>query len=230
MGRITRLFLEWGLLDAKIDEYLAQNFYSAGYSRVNIIRTGLETRVHIFAERPALIIGRGGSTIRRLQETFQKVFGLENPRIQVSPVEDPELDARVQAFRIARAIEAGYHFRRVAFAALNRIMSSGALGVEIKISGKLTSERARFEKYRAGKVYKAGHNVDELVDRAVAHALLPKGVIGVEVIIAKPGKPGDYIRIKDPEEVADIVKEIRERLAEERGEEAKEEVSESAQA
>lgn len=231
MGRITRLFLEWGLLDAKIDEYLAQNFYSAGYSRVNIIRTGLETRVHIFAERPALIIGRGGSTIRRLQETFQKVFGLENPRIQVSPVEDPELDARVQAFRIARAIEAGYHFRRVAFAALNRIMSSGALGVEIKISGKLTSERARFEKYRAGKVYKAGHNVDELVDRAVAHALLPKGVIGVEVIIAKPGKPGDYIRIKDPEEVADIVKEIRERLAEEQGEKAKEEeVSEGAQA
>jgi small subunit ribosomal protein S3 len=230
VGRITRLFLEWGLLDAKIDEYLAQNFYSAGYSRVNIIRTGLETRVHIFAERPALIIGRGGSTIRRLQETFQKVFGLENPRIQVSPVEDPELDARVQAFRIARAIEAGYHFRRVAFAALNRIMSSGALGVEIKISGKLTSERARFEKYRAGKVYKAGHNVDELVDRAVAHALLPKGVIGVEVIIAKPGKPGDYIRIKDPEEVADIVKEMRERMTEERGEEAGEEVSEGAQA
>lgn len=218
MGRITRLFLQWGLLDAKIDEFLAQNFYTAGYSRVSIIRTGLETRIHIFAERPALIIGRGGSTIKRLQDVFQKVFGLENPRIQVSPVEDPELDARVQAFRIARAIEAGYHFRRVAFAALNRIMSSGALGVEIKISGKLTSERARFEKYRAGKVYKAGHSVDELVDRAVAQALLPKGVIGVEVIITKPGKPGDYIRIKNPEEVADIVKEIRERMAEEQGE------------
>jgi len=228
LGRITRMFIQWNLLDAKIDEYLAQNFYTAGYSRVEIVRTGLETRVHIFAERPALIIGRGGSTIKRLQEVFQKVFGLENPRIQVSPVEDPELDARVQAFRIARAIEAGYHFRRVAFAALNRIMSSGALGVEIKISGKLTSERARFEKYRAGKVYKAGHNVDELVDRAVAHALLPKGVIGVEVIIAKPGKPGDYIRIKDPEEVADIVKEIRERMAEEQGEEAREEVNEGA--
>ena len=216
MGRITRMFIQWNLLDAKIDEYLAQNFYTAGYSRVSIVRTGLETRVHIFAERPALIIGRGGSTIKRLQEVFQKVFGLDNPRIQVSPVEDPELDARVQAFRIAKAIEAGYHFRRVAFAALNRIMSSGAVGVEIKISGKLTSERARFEKYRAGKVYKAGHHVDEYVDRAVAYALLPKGVIGVEVTIAKPGKPGDYIRIKEPSEVADIVREIRERMEEEK--------------
>ncbi|GAB6147840.1 30S ribosomal protein S3 [Stetteria hydrogenophila] len=229
MGRITRLFIEWGLLDAKIDEYLAQNFYGAGYSRVNISRTGLETRVYIFAERPALIIGRRGSTVKRLQETFQKVFSLENPRIQASIVEEPELDARVQAFRIARAIEIGYHFRRVAFAALNRIMSSGALGAEIKISGKLTSERARFEKYRAGKVYKAGHNVDVLVDRAVAHALLPKGVIGVEVIIAKPGKPGDYIRIKNPDEVADLVKELRERMAEERAEKA-EEVSGGAEA
>ncbi len=212
MSRITKMFINWGLLDAKIDEFLAQHFYTAGYSGVSIIKTGLETRVHIFAERPALIIGRQGSTIRRLQAIFQKVFGLDNPRIQVSPVENPELDARVQAFRIAKAIEAGFHFRRVAFAALNRIMASGAVGVEIKISGKLTSERARFEKYRAGKVYKAGHHVDEYVDRAVAHALLPKGVIGVEVIIARPGKPGDYIRIKDPEEVADIVKKLREEM------------------
>ncbi len=225
MGRIVRLFLDQGLLRAKIDEYLAQNFYAAGYSRVDIIRTGLGTRIHIYAERPALIIGRRGSTIKRLQQIFETVFGIENPQIAVSQPENPELDARIQAFRMVRALEMGYHFRRVAFAALRRIMANGAVGVEIKISGKLRTERARFEKYRAGKVYKAGQLVDEFVDRATAQALLPKGIIGVEVIIVKPGKPGDYVRIKNPEEVEDFVRKVKEELGTEelRGEETAEE-------
>jgi len=212
--KIKKHFLKQGILQAMIDEYLAQNFYEAGYSGVVVIQSGLGSRVHIYAERPALIIGKRGSTIRRLQNIFSTVFGLQGVQITVSQPEKPELDARVQAFRIARAIERGFHFRRVAFAALRRIMANGAVGVEITISGKLTSERARFEKYRAGKVYKAGHIVDELVDRAVAHAKLPKGVLGVEVIIVKPGKPGDYVRIKEESEVADIISELREQLEE----------------
>ncbi len=214
MTKIKKHFLKQGILQAMIDEYLAQNFYEAGYSGVVVIQSGLGSRVHIYAERPALIIGKRGSTIRRLQNIFSTVFGLQGVQITVSQPEKPELDARVQAFRIARAIERGFHFRRVAFAALRRIMANGAVGVEITISGKLTSERARFEKYRAGKVYKAGHIVDELVDRAVAHAKLPKGVLGVEVIIVKPGKPGDYVRIKEESEVADIISELREQLEE----------------
>ncbi|BAA79318.1 30S ribosomal protein S3P [Aeropyrum pernix K1] len=207
--KVVKHFLNQGLLRTKIDEWLAQNFYEAGYSRVKVVQTSLGTNITIWAERPALIIGRRGATIRRLQEVFQTVFGLPNPRIRVEQPENPMLDARVQAFRIARSIERGIHFRRVAFAAINRIMSNGALGVEITISGKLTSERARFEKFKAGKVYKSGHKVDELVDRASAYARLPKGVIGVDVIIVKPGKPGDHVRIKSEEEVKDVVDAIR---------------------
>ena len=214
MGRIERHFIRKNLIRAQIDEYLAQNFYEAGYSRVEILQSGLGTRIHIYAERPALIIGRRGSTIRKLQKIFSEVMGLGNVQISVSQPESPELDARVQAFRIVRSIERGYHFRRVAFAALRRIMSSGAVGVEIRIAGKLTSERARFEKYRAGKVYKAGHIVDELVDRAVAYARLPKGIIGVQVLIVQPGKPADYVRIRDESEVAEEIAAIREAMQE----------------
>ncbi|MCE4610647.1 MAG: 30S ribosomal protein S3 [Desulfurococcales archaeon] len=211
-SRVARYFLNQAFTRAKLDEYLAQNFYEAEYAGVEVVQTSLGTNIRIYANRPALIIGRRGATIRRLQTVLEQVFGLPKPRIRVEQPKDPELNARIQAFRIVRSIERGYHFRRVAFAALRRIMSAGALGVEIKISGKLTSERARFEKYRAGKVYKAGHKVDELVDRAVAYARLPKGVIGVEVIIVKPGKPGDYIKIKSPEEVKEVVEKIREDL------------------
>lgn len=201
------------MIKAKIDEYLAQNFYEAGYADVHIVKTGLGTRIHIYAERPALIIGKGGSTIRELQRIMAKVFNLENPQITVSQPEMPELNARVQAFRVARLIERGFHFRRVAFAVLRRIMANGAQGVEITISGKLVAERARFEKYKEGKVYKAGQVVDELVDRAVAYARLPKGIIGVEIIITKPGTPPDHISIKEPGQVAELIARIREEVA-----------------
>lgn len=234
MTKIVRYFLDQALLKARIDEYLAQNFYEAGYSGVKVVQSSIGARVTIYAARPALIIGRRGATVRRLQEVLSKVYGLTNPQVKVTTPENPELDARVQAFRMVRAIERGYHFRRVAFAALKRIMANGAVGVEIKISGKLTSERARFEKFRAGKVYKAGHKVDELVDRAVAYARLPKGVIGVEVIIVRPGTPGDYIRIKSEDEVREVVQAIRSKIEAEGLETAKsimeaEEVSEEAE-
>jgi small subunit ribosomal protein S3 len=219
--KVKKFFLGQALLKAKIDEYIAQNFYEAGYADVHLVRTGLGTRAHIYVERPALVIGRGGSTIRELQRIMSKVFNLENPQITVSQPEAPELNARVQAFRMARLIERGFHFRRVAFAMIRRVMANGALGVEVTISGKLVAERARFEKYKEGKVYKAGHVTEELVDKAVAYARLPMGVIGIEVVITKPGTPPDYVAVKEPSQVEEIVAKIREEVKSKRMETAR---------
>ncbi len=110
-------------------------------------------------------------------------------------VENPELNARVMASRLAVALEKGFHFRRAAFITLRRIMAAGALGAEVVVSGKLTSERAKFEKLRAGKIYRSGDQINYLVDRAVANVLLIPGIYGIEVIIVRPGRPADYIEV-----------------------------------
>lgn len=202
MVNIKKLFVQKGIIKAKIDEYLAKEFYRAGYAGVDILKTPLGARIVIYAERPAIIIGRRGSMIRQLAQIFEKRFGLENPQITVTTVENPYLSARIVAFRLAVALERGFHFRRAAFIALRRIMEAGALGAEIVISGKLTSERARYEKYRAGRIYKTGEQATIMVERAVAHALLKPGVYGIEVRIVKPMRPMDHIEIKPPEEIA----------------------------
>ncbi len=212
MSRIKSYFLRQGLNKVKIDEYLAQNFYTAGYAGLQIVQSGLGTRVHIFAERPALVIGRRGATIRKLQAVMEKVFGLEAVQITVSQPDNLELNARVQAFRIARSLEMGYHFRRVAMAAIRRIMEAGAAGVEIVISGKLTRERARFEKLQAGKVIKTGNVVDIHTDRAIAYARLPLGIIGVEVRIIKPEASEPDIKVRSSDEVAPIIKQLEEEV------------------
>ncbi len=208
MVNIKRYFIEKNMSSLKVDEYLAKQFYRAGYAGVDVYRTPLGTRVVIYAERPAFIIGRRGQTIRSLSSIFEEHFGLENPQITVMPVEIPELNARVMAFRLAVALERGYHFRRAAFIALRRIMAAGAVGAEIVISGKITSERARYEKFRAGKVYKTGQQASYIVDRAVAHALLKPGIYGIKVLIVKPVRPVDSIEIRPLEETGLRIEEI----------------------
>jgi len=196
-----------------IEEYLASMFPRAEFAGVELIKSPLGVRVIIYADRPSLIIGRKGETIRKLQTIFEKHFKLENPQITVSSIENPELNARVVASRIAQALEKGYHYRRAMFIALRRIMAAGAVGAEIVVSGKLISERARFEKLRAGRVYKTGDHVNYIVDRATYTALLIPGIYGIEVIIVKPVPPADHIEIvqRPLEELKKIIEEYEKR-------------------
>ncbi|MEM0352043.1 MAG: 30S ribosomal protein S3 [Sulfolobales archaeon] len=196
MVDIKKYFLEMNVTRLKIDEYLAKTLSKAGYAGVDLFRTPLGDRVIIYADRPAMVIGRRGQQIKKLADLLSKYFKLENPQITVTGLEVPELSARVMASRIALALEKGYHFRRAAFVALRRIMAAGAVGCEIVISGKLTSERARYEKVKAGKVYKTGGHSDRLVDRAISSVLLKPGIYGIEVIIVKPGTPDDLVVVK----------------------------------
>lgn len=194
-----------------IEEYLASTFYKADFAGVDIISSPLGTRIIIYADRPSLIIGRKGETIRKLQTIFEKHFKIENPQITVSTIENPELNARVVASRIAQALERGYHFRRAIFIALRRVMAAGAVGAEIVVSGKLVSERARYEKIRAGKVYKTGDHVNYIVDRATFSTLLIPGIYGIEVLIVKPVTPADHLEIisKNPEELKSLVEAVQ---------------------
>ena len=225
MVLIKRYFIQRALRETQIDEYLARRFYRAGYAGVKIIELPVGHRVYIYAERPGMIIGRGGQTIRELQYIFENHFGLNNPQVSVRRVEDPDLNARVVASRIAVLLERGAHYRRVAHVMARRVLAAGALGVEIVISGKLRTERARYEKLKLGKVYSTGHQVEYMVDRAVMHVLLKPGVYGIEVKIVKPVKPVDYVRIKTPEEVKEIVEKIRAEMGAGAGEEAKQEAA-----
>jgi SSU ribosomal protein S3P len=194
---IKKYFLQKSLTRVMVDEYLAKQYYNAEYAGSEIIKTPMGTRVIIYAGRPAMIIGKGGKTIKQLHQILERYFNLENPQITVAQPEKPELNARVMAFRLAVTLERGYHFRRAAFITIRRIMNAGALGAEVIVSGKITSERAKFEKLKEGIVYKTGNSLDVMVDRAIAIATLKMGIYGVEVIITKPLKNIDKMSLRE---------------------------------
>ncbi|MHA1752677.1 MAG: 30S ribosomal protein S3 [Candidatus Helarchaeota archaeon] len=178
-------FIKKRIEKVQIDEFLAKELKKAWYGKVEIQKTPLGTRIVIHAARPGLVIGRHGKNVKYLTNIMEERFGLENPQIEVSEIDEPELNARVMAERLASRFERGTQYRRATYSILRRIKDAGAKGVEIVVSGKLTSHRARYKKFRHGFVAKCGDPANLYVDSAVAYAILKKGVIGINVKIMR---------------------------------------------
>jgi len=216
MMAIVKHFISESKKKTKIDEFLRRKLERAGYGGVTISNTPLGTHIVIYAMRPGLVIGRGGETIRELAKTLEEKFEVANPQISVSEMEIPELNPYVVASRIAAALQRGVHFRRAGFWALNRVMEAGALGVEIIISGKLRTERARYEKFRAGYLLKCGDPALKYMRKAEVHVQLKPGTFGVKVRIMPPdAKFPDEIQIVESPPEEGTQKELEEKASEE---------------
>ena len=200
-------FIEESVKKAEIDEFLRNEFERAGYGGVSITKTPLGTHIVIYTMRPGLVIGRGGETIRELARVLEEKFQLPNPQISVAEIEIPELNAYVVASRIASALKRGVHYRRSGYWALNQIMEAGALGAEIIISGKLRTDRSRYEKFRAGYMPKSGEPARKYTRKAEVSVQLKPGMLGVKVRIIPPeAKFPDQVQIVEEE----IVEEEKE--------------------
>ena len=183
---VVKHFITESIKRTEIDEFLQKKLERAGYGGVTISKTPLGTHIVIYAMRPGLVIGRGGETIRELAALLEEKFKVPNPQISVSEIEIPELNAYVVASRVASALQRGVHFRRAGFWSLNQVMDAGALGAEIVISGKLRTERARYEKFRAGYLVKCGEPALKYMQKAEVHVQLKPGIFGVRVRIMPP--------------------------------------------
>jgi small subunit ribosomal protein S3 len=195
----VKYFIEQNSRKLAIDEFLSHELNAAGYGGVEIRKMPMKTEVVIHASRPGVVIGRRGAKIRELTYILENEFGIENVQIEVSEIENPWLDAAVMASRLARQLERGVRFRRMAYWILRRVMRAGALGCEIIVKGKLSSRRARYQKFKQGNIAKTGEPADVFVDSANDQAVLKPGVIGITVRIMKPdAKLPGVIKIKPP--------------------------------
>lgn len=180
-------------------EYLMSETKRAGFGGLDIQRTPMGTRVTLIAERPGLVIGRKGSSIKALTDAVARDFNFDNPQIEVQEVENPSLNAQIMSEKLANALERGWHFRRAGHSTLRRIMESGAKGCLIVIAGKLTGQRHRRVKFKAGHIKYCGEPRNQWMRRGFAVAKLKPGVIGVTVEVMDPmARLPDEILIRPP--------------------------------
>ena len=135
-----------------------KNLGKGKISRVKIEYTPVGEKIIISTSKPGLVIGRGGKKIDELTEILKKQFDLENPHIEIEEILHPEFDAQMNADEIALGLErfGPLKFKVLAYRTLQRIIKAGAMGVEIKLSGKLPGARARTWRFAQGYLKKTG--------------------------------------------------------------------------
>ena len=185
---IERKFIEDSIIKLRISKFLSKELARAGFSRIEIQKTPILTRITVYVLNPGRVIGRQGKTIDGITEDIRKRFNVDNPQINVMEVENKMLEPLLVAKSIVERFERGINARRVIQQSLKEIIENGALGAEIIASGKLAARGAKAKSIRKsiGYIPKAG-DVTELVKEAHATAYPKYGAIGVKVRIVPPG-------------------------------------------
>ena len=172
--------------DFRVREFLKKKLAEASVSRILIERAAKKVSITIQTARPGIVIGKKGEDIDKLRAATAKLLGMPmtDVRLNIAEIRKPELDAQLVAEGIAQQIEKRVMFRRAMKRAVMSTMRSGALGMKVRMSGRLNgAEIARTEWVREGRVPLHTFRAD--IDYGVAESHTTYGVIGVKVWIFK---------------------------------------------
>jgi small subunit ribosomal protein S3 len=172
--------------DFVVREFLKKKLSEASVSRIQIDRAASKVNITIHTARPGIVIGKKGEDIEKLRAQVAKMMkmAVANVRINISEIRKPELDAQLVAEGIAQQLERRVMFRRAMKRAVTNTMRIGALGVKVRVSGRLNgAEIARTEWYREGRIPLHTFRAD--IDYGLAEAKTTYGIIGVKVWIFK---------------------------------------------
>ncbi|MBM5811508.1 MAG: 30S ribosomal protein S3 [Gammaproteobacteria bacterium] len=170
--------------DWRMREFLRRKLADALVSRIQIERAARKANITIHTARPGIVIGRKGEDIEKLRAEVARLLGMAvaDVRLNIAEIRKPELDARLVAESIAQQIEKRVMFRRAMKRAVTNTMRSGALGVKVRVAGRLNgAEISRSEWTREGRIPLHTFRAD--IDYGLAEARTTYGVIGVKVWI-----------------------------------------------
>ena len=183
--------------DFQVREFLKKELDNAFVSKIHIERPAQSAKVTIHTARPGMIIGKRGEDIDRLREKLTQIMNVP-VSLNIQEIRKPDLDAQLVAANIALQLEKRAMFRRVMKRAAQNTMRQGALGVKIKVSGRLGgAEIARSEWHKEGRV--PLHTLRADVDYGLAEAKTTYGIIGVKVWIFRGELIDKKVKEKDKE-------------------------------
>jgi small subunit ribosomal protein S3 len=172
--------------DWMVREFLRKKLADASVSRIHIERAARKANITIHTARPGIVIGRKGEDIEKLRVDVAGLMkmAVQDVRLNIAEIRKPELDAQLVAESIAQQIEKRVMFRRAMKRAVTNTMRSGALGVKVRIAGRLNgAEISRSEWTREGRI--PLHTFRAEIDYGLAEARTTYGVIGVKVWVFK---------------------------------------------
>ncbi|MFA4917371.1 MAG: 30S ribosomal protein S3 [Syntrophales bacterium] len=208
--------VEQKIKEFQIQEFIRENLKQVGLSSSKLQMTPLGEKIVVNAARPGLIVGKRGQSIKKLTGQLKKKFNLENPQIEINEITEPNLDAGIIAERIAMSLErfGSARFKAIGHKVLEDVMNAGALGIEVIVSGKVPSARAKKWRFYQGYLKKSGEIAISGVRTAYSAAQLKSGIIGIQVRIMPQIDLPDRITVRSPEEVAPLPEKVEEKKEE----------------
>jgi small subunit ribosomal protein S3 len=165
--------------DIRVREMVRADLGHAGISDIVIERFPRQINLTIHTAKPGIIIGRKGASVNALRDRLRDLTG-KTARVDVVEIGRPESNAAIIAESIAGQLERRISHKRAMKQAAFRAMRSGALGVKIVVSGRLSgSEMGRTDQVILGRVPRQTLRAD--IDYAQDEALTTFGRIGVKV-------------------------------------------------
>jgi len=183
---IEKTIIKQKIIEVDIEDYLKSIFEKAEYSSLKVEKTPVLTRIIVYVGRAAIAIAKLRKMENEIKEVLTKRYNILNPQIVIEEVPNPYLDAKIVAYRIKRAIERGINFKKAALFYIERCMENGALGIEVRVAGKLLGkERSAAYKFSKGYILHTGFLKEVFVEEAQAQAIIPVGIVGIKVRILK---------------------------------------------
>ncbi|MBR2654281.1 MAG: 30S ribosomal protein S3 [Lachnospiraceae bacterium] len=169
--------------DYNIRKFLKKKLYSAGISKVEVERASDRVKVVVYAQKPGVIIGKGGAEIENTRKQLSKMTG-KKILLDIKLIKHPDKDAQLVAENIAQQLEGRVSFRRAMKSCMGRTMKAGALGIKAACGGRLGgADIARTETYSEGTIPLQTLRAD--IDYGFAEANTTYGKVGVKVWIYK---------------------------------------------
>jgi small subunit ribosomal protein S3 len=184
----SKKYAEYLNADIKLRNYLMKKYVDALIGRIQIERPAKNARVTIYAGKPGIILGKKGGDVDALRKELGSMLGIP-VHVNIEEIKRLDLDAKLVAESIAQQLERRVMFRRAMKRAMQNALKAGALGVKVRVGGRLGgAEIARVEWYHEGRVPLHTFRAD--IDYSLAEAKTTYGIIGVKVWIFKGEKIG----------------------------------------
>ena len=169
------------LNDIEVRDFLLSRLSHASVSKVEIERTADNARIFIHTARPGIVIGKKGEDIEKMRIEINKKMGIP-VTLSIKEIRKPDLDAKLLAESVSQQLERRVMFRRAMKRAVQNSMRQGAMGVKIRVAGRLGgADIARSEWHKEGRV--PLHTLRSDVDFGQAEAKTTYGIIGVKTWI-----------------------------------------------
>jgi small subunit ribosomal protein S3 len=169
--------------DFKLRELIQKEAPRAGVSLIEIERFPGKVKIIVHTAKPGILIGRKGENVKRMRSNLEAESG-KKIDLEIKEIKDPDLDAFLVASNIAEQLQRRISFQRAMKRAIQQAMRSGAEGIRVEVSGRLSgAEMARSIHMMEGRVPRQTLRAD--IDFSIAEALTTYGRIGVKVWIYK---------------------------------------------